>query len=183
MYNQLSISSGIENSINSLRGGNRIDRIAPLSVGSNRFKFNNEATNFMNRYESSNLLQAVSIEILKEQRLNKSRAKSRKYLGISPCVSSSNLSNSESLNTQSISKLYVPKKPKPKKVNLALPKGPVSGIAHMTILRREIDGGVMVFRNGENLSFNENFYRPIVIQTKEKAIDKKALSINMNERK
>ena len=68
-------------------------------------------------------------------------------------------------------------------MNLALPKGPVSGIAHMTILRREIDGGVMVFRNGENLSFNENFYRPIVIQTKEKAIDKKALSINMNERK
>ena len=115
--------------------------------------------------------------------MNKSRTKSRKYLGISPCVSSSNLSKTDTLNTQSISKLYVPIKPKQKKVNLELPRGPISGMVHMTIERRNTDGGVMVFRNGKILNLDDNFYRPIVIQTKEKAIDKKSFPININERK
>lgn len=69
------------------------------------------------------------------------------------------------------------------KANLELPKAPISGVKHMTVERRQLDNGILIFRNGENMQMTENFYRPVVIQTKEKAIDKSSKPINMNERK
>lgn len=57
-------------------------------------------------------------------------------------------------------------------MNLELPKGPISGEAHFTIQRDSDDGILSFFKDGVKLKMERDFYMPIVIETKDKALSR-----------
>lgn len=82
-----------------------------------------------------------------------------------------------------MAKLYVPQRPKTRKVDTRLPQAPISGMCHLNIERREEDNGIMIFRNNMQFKMNEDFYKPPVLQVKDKIVQRRSLAAAFEEKK
>ena len=89
----------------------------------------------------------------------------------------------DSLTSSSMAKLYLPPRPKSRKVNLEAPKGPVTGICHLAIERKPIDNTLLVFRNDIHIPLNDDFYRPVIIQGKDKVVQRRSLAAAFDEKR
>jgi hypothetical protein len=64
-----------------------------------------------------------------------------------------------------------------------LPQAPISGMYHLNIERREEDNGIMIFRNDLQVKMNEDFYKPPVLQVKDKIVQRRSMGAAFQEKK